>query len=260
MQKKDFKLGIYLITSIVLSLGLSISFQSLLAVWQAPGATPPNGNTQAPIYNTSSVDQTINDVSGSGGGLTVLGGVSTPNLAVQGWISGDGDNEGISIDSNGNVGIGMDSLVDSLNVAGNARVMGNIMVYPENISDNLKLEINGGGTSNSYWLANRWGHNFHWDRNSLSGRVRLMRLGTGGNLDLYNPTIAMNDIKIKLHTSGNSYFNGGNVGIGTISPKAKLSVSFSNNDMLNVYSPANNTLAIQTTLDNHSIGTYGGDT
>lgn len=51
----------------------------------------------------------------------------------------------------------------------------------------------------------------------------------------------------------------GNVGIGTSGPKAKFSLSYGNGDMVNIYSPADNTLAIQTTIDNQPIGTYGGD-
>ena len=47
----------------------------------------------------------------------------------------------------------------------------------------------------------------------------------------------------------------GRVGIGTTNPKAKLSVSFSNSDMLNFYSPADNTLAIQTTIDDRDLAT-----
>ena len=50
---------------------------------------------------------------------------------------------------------------------------------------------------------------------------------------------------------------GSNVGIGTTNPKAKLSVSFSNSDMLNFYSPADNTLAIQTTIDDRDLSNPG---
>jgi len=101
IKEKYFKTITYLVISIILTLGLSISFQSLLAAWQAPSQSPPNGNVSAPIYADSAVNQTI-----STGGLTVAGGVSTPNLSVQGWISSDGGNEGINIDNSGNVGVG----------------------------------------------------------------------------------------------------------------------------------------------------------
>lgn len=47
------------------------------------------------------------------------------------------------------------------------------------------------------------------------------------------------------------------LGIGTISPKAKLSIGESD-DLLNIYRYSDNVLGIQTTLDNQPLGTYGG--
>lgn len=52
------------------------------------------------------------------------------------------------------------------------------------------------------------------------------------------------------------------VGIGTASPQGALSVSVNNEDLLSVYSPATNRVALQTILDNKILatyGTYGGD-
>jgi len=51
--------------------------------------------------------------------------------------------------------------------------------------------------------------------------------------------------------------NDGKMGIGTVSPMGKLSVGFNNGDQLNVYSPGDNILSIQTSLDGQPIGNYG---
>jgi hypothetical protein len=91
--------------------------------------------------------------------------------------------------------------------------------------DRVDFEITPGGTTNSYWFAPRWGHNWHWDRGSSAGRVRQMALQDNGRLDLFNPTTAMNDVKIRLNPIGDSYFVGGNMGIGTTNPgQYKLAV------------------------------------
>lgn len=62
MQK--FKLPVYLIITICLTFGLTVSLQSLLAAWQAPASAPPEGNKPAPIYASSS-KQVITDLTGS---------------------------------------------------------------------------------------------------------------------------------------------------------------------------------------------------
>ncbi len=51
----------------------------------------------------------------------------------------------------------------------------------------------------------------------------------------------------------------GNVGIGTITPFGKLSVSSGNGDALNVYNPGDDLIALQTTLNGQPLSAYGGD-
>lgn len=54
MTKSNFKIFSYLLITVFLTLGLSISFQSLLAVWLAPSANPPGNNTDEPLNKGSS--------------------------------------------------------------------------------------------------------------------------------------------------------------------------------------------------------------
>ncbi len=56
MSPQHFKKFSYLLITILLTLGLSLSLQSLLAAWTAPTLAPPDGNVSAPI-NESLSDQ-----------------------------------------------------------------------------------------------------------------------------------------------------------------------------------------------------------
>jgi hypothetical protein len=57
-------------------------------------------------------------------------------------------------------------------------------------------------------------------------------LELAGPLGTRNGRILLYDVngneKVRLHSSSNSYFNGGNVGIGTTVPQSKLIVTFNN--------------------------------
>ncbi len=88
--KKSVKFGVILLVSIILTLGFSLSLQSLLADWVAPNNTPPYGG--------------IDDL--------VVGG----NLAVGKMFAVSGSST-LAVDS-GNVGIGTSTPTDKLEVIG----------------------------------------------------------------------------------------------------------------------------------------------
>ena len=56
MRKLNLKFTFYLIAAIILTLGLSVSWQALVAAWQSPTNSTPAGNVDAPI-NVSTADQ-----------------------------------------------------------------------------------------------------------------------------------------------------------------------------------------------------------
>ncbi len=81
-----------LLVLVIITLGLSISFQSLLATWQAPGSNPPFGNIDKPI-NTGLLAQTKLGSLNVGANLGVAQNLTvTGNLSVTtgGIMYGDG--------------------------------------------------------------------------------------------------------------------------------------------------------------------------
>ncbi|MFH1427118.1 MAG: hypothetical protein ABIG60_01140, partial [Patescibacteria group bacterium] len=70
MKRNDFKLISYFLITIFLTLGLSISCQSLLAAWTAPTNNPPDGNVDAPI-NEGAASQVKAGGLGVGGNFLV---------------------------------------------------------------------------------------------------------------------------------------------------------------------------------------------
>jgi hypothetical protein len=103
---------------------------------------------------------------------------------------GTNNTERMRIDNTGNVGIGT-------------------------TSPSAKLEVNGQTVINSTGLT----EGFQWfnDTNEI---FSLEDTSGAGELLL----LSSNSVKVKLNANGTSYFNGGNVGIGTSSPASKLDV------------------------------------
>ena len=96
-----------LIITVVLTLGVSVSLQSLLAAWTAPTVAPPDDNLEQPI-DTSANDQ-VKD-----GNLGVLG-----NLSI--------DTDTLVVDSvNNRVGVGTDAPSYELDVNGDINFTGSL--------------------------------------------------------------------------------------------------------------------------------------
>ena len=91
---------------------------------------------------------------------------------------------------------------------------GNVGIGTTNPS--AKLEVNGQTVINSTGLT----EGFQWfnDTNEI---FSLEDTSGAGELLL----LSSNSVKVKLNANGTSYFNGGNVGIGTTSPGAKLDIN-----------------------------------
>jgi len=118
----------------------------------------------------------------------------------------------------GNVGIGTTSPDAKLTVNGNGTDFG-IRVNNTSSGDGIRTVL-AADLANNHLLCNQGGINIFnlYALNDNSGKF-IMKSGDGTD-------------KIKLNTTGDSYFNGGNVGIGTTSPSAKLHVSNSSASQL----------------------------
>ena len=122
------------------------------------------------------------------------------NLAL---FTNGNSNQLVLKQSNGCVGIGTISPTTPLQVNGIVRIdtSGNTAFYE---GDGVRLF-----GSQNYRFRN------------TSGNVRAIINVTSGNFSLYN---ASNNITNLIATAGDSYFNSGNVGIGTTSPDTRLTV------------------------------------
>jgi len=133
MIKSKFKFFSYLLISVFLALGLSISIQSLLAAWSPPAASPPSCTTgdagcDAPLNISATAQQ-------KAGMLLLNTGGSANGLIVQ----------------SGKVGIGEISPIETLHVAGSAYFAGSVIddsASGKNLIPDWQME------SDTYWTDN----------------------------------------------------------------------------------------------------------
>jgi hypothetical protein len=155
--------------------------------------------------------------------------------------------------SNVNVGIGVTSPTEELDVNGVGKFRGNAqssdVLELGQTTDNTYTQLytfsthdNAGGVANVgdhlQIKSQRWGQSISFARNGQGGAVPTLHhqnSGGTGYLDLYkslNPTVdATNQVNVRLNVNGNSFFRGGNLGIGTDSPSVITHIKDASNDL-----------------------------
>lgn len=185
-----FKFSSRLLILILITLGLSISFQSLLASWTSPTLAPPQGNAPAPI-NVSSTGQSKD------GGLILnhLGSSGSNGLLIE----------------NGNVGIGTAGPDHKLQITGSTDLL-KLENTDSATNQYAIMRIKAGTQTNSIWTNNQNSAGFY-------GGVGALNLYTGQASPIAFFTNAATTPQMIIAS-------GGNVGIGTSNPStAKLDIA-----------------------------------
>ncbi len=128
--------------------------------------------------------------------------------------------EKVSILPNGNLGIGVINPSKKLHVNG---VIG-VGIMSGSNSEGFRIDYVDGGAGTTTFKNNRWGGNIYFKRNSSLGeRTQFLFGGTSEHyMNIYDSN---NEVKVRFISGGNSYINGGNLGIGTTDTKGfKLGV------------------------------------
>lgn len=179
-MKYPIKYGIILIFTIFLTFGLSVSLESLLAAWTAPGSTPVAGNANPLLYASSSAMQYITGPGTNGGDITVTG-----DMGV--WTLTTGLSTTYNLQTASTLYTYGSASTKRVIISSNAAP--NLVINNDNtsISDNqIALQLNG-STLYSFGLDDSDMDSFKISRNNILGVNDALTVNATGSIDLlYN--------------------------------------------------------------------------
>ncbi len=134
---------------------------------------------------------------------------------------GTSNTERMRITSAGNVGIGLTNPGNKLEVVGNIRANdGYIRSEDGATGDFVQMFNDGANTGQSFITTSSLDLVLRPQNGVLQLKGENYGSGNNASLQIYNALDA--SVKVKLNSNGDSYLNGGNVGIGTTSPTIKF--------------------------------------
>ncbi|MFH1523069.1 MAG: hypothetical protein ABIE43_04615 [Patescibacteria group bacterium] len=248
MYKNRVKFIYCLSISIILTLGLSVSFQSLIAAWAPPSDTPPSGNVgepvnESPLLNTKSGPLWLNTLGSVATGLYVNGNVGIGTASPKYPLDIQTDSSAQSIKIRGRDNGAVDEVtIQLVNYEDNARhgyiagASGKLSLYG---GDTQTMTLDGGnvgiGTTNP-------NVNMKVEIKGTRGLPQSSGTTQNGILRISGSPANILDIGISNASPWGSWIqstnsgaletvyplllnpNGGKVGIGTTGPYGKLVV------------------------------------
>ena len=183
----------------------------------------PTGDVSLILSHTQNVQNSFIDFNGNSGGTQAriaygdaLGDISiSPNFSA---------GPAITLKNNNNVGIGLTNPGQKLEVAGNVKVNDGYIRSEDGATGDFIQIFNDGAVSGQSFITTSSLDLVLIPQNGKL-QVKGENFGSGNNasLEIFNALNAA--VKIKLNSNGDSFLNGGDVGIGTSSPAAKLDVA-----------------------------------
>jgi hypothetical protein len=170
------------------------------------------------------------------------------------------DNQNLIYSNNSNIGIGTSDPWYKLQLIGTF----GLGKFSASQHAGLLIDYTDASTGTTVFKHQREGGEFYFKRNASSGdRMQLAFGGAGQHyMNIYNDN---NEVKVRFESGGSSYLNGGNFGIGTNAPNAKLHIP--NGDIIvggieSVTNTLNSSLFVKSRADNTStyplyVGKYG---
>ena len=171
--------------------------------------------------NTNTLELFGSSTTGQSSGLLVNAGTNTADYAAR--FRNAAGSVIMNIRGDGNVGIGLTNPGQKLEVAGNIKAHdGYIRSEDGSTGDFMQMFNDGSNTGQSFITTSSTELVLIPQNGKLQLKGENYGSGNNASLEIYNALNAA--VKVKLNSNGDSYINGGNLGVGITLPQHKLDV------------------------------------